>query len=516
MTWRSRRRGVFEGLPRAVYHRTGARYFEASAVGIVVNGVIVAGFGVLTLVLYVDVNAGELALFTACSAAGYVVEGLLAGAYLRRAAVPVQAWLDGERGDGAVQRAWSAAAGIPLAILRRPSLYAIGVVGAAAADLVLASLLDLPAFKAVLLFPASYLLYLYSAVLRYLALELGMRPLLEAIGERLPAAAPPDSARVSLHRRLLATVPVITWGAAVIVAGLLTENTRGLDTIGLASVVAIGVTAVVSTWLSFVLADAVSGPIIDLRDAARRVGTGDLSVRVPVVSTDETAELSAAFNAMVAGLGEREQLREAFGTFVDPALTERVLAEGTDLRGEEIDVSVLFLDVREFTAFAEGAAAREVVASLNQLYEAVVPVILRHGGHANKFIGDGLLAVFGAPERRADHASRAVAAAREIARLVRDGRGGPLRVGVGVNSGRVVVGTIGGGGRRDFTVIGDPVNTAARVEAATRLTGDEILITEATLRALGPHDDDFEERPAIPLRGKAATVRLYAPRPDQT
>jgi class 3 adenylate cyclase len=311
-------------------------------------------------------------------------------------------------------------------------------------------------------------------------------------------------------------VPVITWGAAVIVAGLLTENTRELDTIGLASVVAIGVTAVVSTWLSFVLADAVSGPIIDLRDAARRVGTGDLSVRVPVVSTDETAELSAAFNAMVAGLGEREQLREAFGTFVDPALTERVLAEGTDLRGEEIDVSVLFLDVREFTAFAEGAAAREVVASLNQLYEAVVPVILRHGGHANKFIGDGLLAVFGAPERRADHASRAVAAAREIARLVRDGRGGPLRVGVGVNSGRVVVGTIGGGGRRDFTVIGDPVNTAARVEAATRLTGDEILITEATLRALGPHDDDFEERPAIPLRGKAATVRLYAPRPDQT
>jgi class 3 adenylate cyclase len=95
---------------------------------------------------------------------------------------------------------------------------------------------------------------------------------------------------------------------------------------------------------------------------------------------------------------------------------------------------------------------------------------------------------------------------------VREGGGGELRVGLGVNSGRVVVGTIGGGRRRDFTVIGDPVNTAARVEAATRLTGDDILITESTLRALGAAGDDFEERPSVPLRGKAATVRLYTPR----
>jgi class 3 adenylate cyclase len=168
--------------------------------------------------------------------------------------------------------------------------------------------------------------------------------------------------------------------------------------------------------------------------------------------------------------------------------------------------------VRGFTQFAEHAAAQEVVASLNELYEAVIPVIRRHGGHANTFVGDGLLAVFGAPERHADHAARAVAAACDIAELVRDGVGGELRVGVGVNSGRVVVGTIGGGGRRDFTAIGDAVNTAARVEAATRVTGDDVLITETTLRALGGRGEDFEERQAVPLKGKAATVRLYAPR----
>jgi len=469
----------------------------------------------MTLVLYVDVHADELALYSACSAAGYVVEGLVAGSYLRSFAEPARAWLAGDRAPDAADRAWSAAARLPLELLRRPSLYLIGATGAAAADVVLAAELGLHTYEAALLFPTCFLLYLCSAVLRYIALELAMRPVLEDVGAHLPQASPPPpSARVSLHRRLLATVPMVSWGTGIIVAGLLTDDTRLLDTIGLAGVVAIGVTAAVSLWLSFVLADTVSAPIVDLRDATRSVGAGDLDVRVPVVSTDETGELAASFNAMMDGLAERERLREAFGVFVDPALTERVVAEGTDLRGETVDASILFLDVRGFTTFAESAAASEVVARLNALYETAVPVILDHGGHANKFIGDGLLAVFGAPERHADHAGRAVAAAFEIARLVREGVAGDLHIGIGVNSGSVVVGTIGGGGRRDFTVIGDAVNTAARVEAATRLTGDDILITETTLRALGTDAHGFEERPSVPLKGKAAAVRLYAPRPD--
>jgi class 3 adenylate cyclase len=391
-------------------------------------------------------------------------------------------------------------------------LYGAGALGAAAADVLLARLLDLPAYRAAWLFPMSYLLYISCGVLRYLGVELSMRPVLADVAGQLPELSVPGVARVTLHQRLLATVPMVTWGTALIVGGLVTPNTRDLDTVGLASVVAFGVTAAVSIWLSLVLADAVSGPIRDLRNAARRLGSGDLTVQVPVVSTDETGELAAAFNAMVLGLREREALREAFGAFVDPALTERILAEGTDLRGEEVEASILFLDVRGFTEFAERAAAQQVVASLNELYATVVPVIEQHGGHANKFVGDGLLAVFGAPERYADHAARAVAAACDICQLTRERGAGQLRVGVGVNSGRVVVGTIGGGGRRDFTVIGDAVNTAARVEAATRLTGDDLLITDSTLRALGSPDDDFEERSSVPLKGKAATVRLYTPK----
>jgi adenylate cyclase len=501
----SPRRGFFEGPARVFYRHVRRRYVDALAVAVAINGVIVAAFGVLVLALYLDAGAGTLAVFAACSSAGYIVENAVAGAYLRRASAPVAAWLAGEPGDDA----WSAAARIPFVLLRRPSLYLIGAVGAAGADVTLASLLDLPVYQAALLFPTSYLVYLSSAVLRCLGLELAVRPLLEAIG--YAASSPPGLPSVSIHRRLLATVPMINWGASMIVAGLLTTDSRRFDTIGIASGVAVAVTAAVSIWLSLVLADSVSGPIVDLRDATRRVTAGNLDVRVPVVSIDETGELSASFNAMVTGLAERERLHEAFRTFIDPAVTERVLAEGTDLPGEELDVSVLFLDVRDFTRFAERADSREIVASLNELYDAVVPVILRHGGHTNKFIGDGLLAVFGAPDRHPDHASRAVAAAREIADLVRTGRCGRLRVGIGVNSGTVVVGTVGGGERRDFTVIGDAVNTAARVEAATRATGDDVLITEMTLRALGADAVQFEERSPPPLRGKAATVRVYAP-----
>jgi adenylate cyclase len=177
-------------------------------------------------------------------------------------------------------------------------------------------------------------------------------------------------------------------------------------------------------------------------------------------------------------------------------------------------VTVLFADVVDSTALAARMDPEDWSGAIRAVLALISNPVKRYGGTVASLMGDGLLAVFGAPERHADHAARAVAAARDIARLVREGVGGDLRVGLGVNSGRVVAGTIGGGGRRDFTVIGDPVNTAARVEAATRLTGDDVLITETTLRALGPHGDDFVERPSVPLKGKAATVRLYAPRPE--
>ena len=149
----------------------------------------------------------------------------------------------------------------------------------------------------------------------------------------------------------------------------------------------------------------------------------------------------------------------------------------------------MFVDVRDFTRFADHATARQAVALLNEFFGVVVPVLEAHGGHANKFLGDGVLGVFGAPVPFPDHADRGVAAAAAIATAVRERFGDRCRVSVGVNTGLVLVGTVGGGSRYELGIIGDPVNVAARVEQATRRTGDAVLVTEADAlhaRARGP------------------------------
>ena len=142
-----------------------------------------------------------------------------------------------------------------------------------------------------------------------------------------------------------------------------------------------------------------------------------------------------------------------------------------------------------------------------------MPIVHQHGGHVDKYVGDGLLAVFGAPRRRDDHADLALAAAIEIAAAVDDEFGDELAVGIGLNSGVVVAGNVGGGGRLEFSVIGDAVNVAARVESATRETGDRILITERPRQLAQADTVEFDERPATHLKGKREAVRLYAPQP---
>jgi adenylate cyclase len=184
-----------------------------------------------------------------------------------------------------------------------------------------------------------------------------------------------------------------------------------------------------------------------------------------------------------------------------------VVAEDV-VNGEDAMVTALFVDIRDFTPFADRVTAREAVALLNEFFGVVVPVLQAHGGRVQQFLGDGLLGVFGAPEPLPDHADRGVAAAGAIVAAVEAHFGDRCRVSVGVNSGLVIVGTIGGGGRFELGVIGDPVNVAARVEKATRDTGDSVLVTEATRCLM--ESDGLEPRGTLELKGKPAPVAVYA------
>jgi class 3 adenylate cyclase len=258
-------------------------------------------------------------------------------------------------------------------------------------------------------------------------------------------------------------------------------------------------------------------PIRDLAQGTERVAAGDYSQRLPVVQDDDLGALTASFNRMQAGLAERQRLQAAFGTYVDPALAARLLEQGDDVfTGERRQVTVMFVDIRDFTPYAEANTAEDTVARLNALFEIVVPAVVDAGGHVNKFLGDGALAVFGAPNDLADHADAAVTAAVGIHRLVAERLGGELRIGIGINTGVVIAGTIGGAGKLEFTLIGDTVNVAARVEQLTKTTGDAILLTHQTIDALVARPPGLTDRGSHELKGKSAGVKVFGLDPATT
>jgi adenylate cyclase len=251
-------------------------------------------------------------------------------------------------------------------------------------------------------------------------------------------------------------------------------------------------------------------PLRDLAEGTERVAFGDYSQRLPVVQDDDLGALAASFNRMQAGLAERQRLHAAFGTYVDPALAARLLEQGDDVfTGERRQVTVMFVDIRDFTPFAEANTAEDTVARLNALFEIVVPAVVDAGGHVNKFLGDGALAVFGAPNDLAEHAEAAVSAAVLIHRRVAERFGGELRIGIGINTGVVIAGTIGGGGKLEFTLIGDTVNVAARVEQLTKTTGDAILLTQQCVDALASRPPGLIDRGFHVLKGKSASVQVF-------
>ncbi len=258
-------------------------------------------------------------------------------------------------------------------------------------------------------------------------------------------------------------------------------------------------------------------PIRDLAHGTERVAAGDYTQRLPVVQDDDLGALAASFNRMQAGLAERQRLQAAFGTYVDPVLAARLLEQGDDVfTGERREVTVMFVDIRDFTPFAEANTAEDTVSRLNALFEIVVPAVVDAGGHVNKFLGDGALAVFGAPNDLADHADAAVSAAVLIQRLVAEQFGGELRIGIGINTGVVIAGTIGGGGKLEFTLIGDTVNVAARVEQLTKTTRDAILLTDQTVDALVSRPPGLHDRGAHALKGKSSSTEVFGLDPAMT
>ncbi|HEY2124371.1 MAG TPA: adenylate/guanylate cyclase domain-containing protein [Chthoniobacterales bacterium] len=233
-------------------------------------------------------------------------------------------------------------------------------------------------------------------------------------------------------------------------------------------------------------------PVDQLRAAAQEITEGNLDVHVPLRRADEFGALISEFNRMVSGLREKERIRRSFGLHVGRKAAEEILARDPGLGGTEQIITVMFVDIRSFTARSAHLPPDQAVALLNEFLRAMVEVVEgEYGGMINKFLGDGFMALFGVGSAAQSHADKALAAGHSMERklerlnLERVQRGeDPLGIGIGINTGPAIVGSIGSPDRMEFTVIGNTVNVASRIEALNKVVGTSLLLSKATRDAL--------------------------------
>lgn len=223
-------------------------------------------------------------------------------------------------------------------------------------------------------------------------------------------------------------------------------------------------------------------------------------------------QLRRQFEASIAAAGARDRITSLFGQHVSPQVVEQLLAAGAEGSGETRRVVVMFVDFRNFTGAARARTPVEVVARLDEAFAVLVDILERHGGIVNKFLGDGFLALFGAPIEDPQAAPRAVAAAREMLSAMNDNNAGhdwPLRIGVGIHIGDAVVGTVGSPRRKEYTVIGDTVNFASRLESLNKEFGSQVLISSAVRDELDAVSSDAVLLGSVPMRGYAEPMAVW-------
>ena len=280
----------------------------------------------------------------------------------------------------------------------------------------------------------------------------------------------------------------------------------------------IALVAVIGLIAAIVVSGSISGPLIELSGMARRVQEGDLQAGVDVRSVDEVGVLADAFNTMTAGLRERERERDVFGRVVTPEVRELLLSDQLELGGETRRVTVLFSDIRGFSTVAEAMSPQELVTFLNEYLTEMTNAIRPWGGYINNFIGDAIVAVFGAPVGQTDKEWRAVAAAlamRERLALLnqrRVARGeSPIDNGVGIGTGEAVAGQIGSLERLMYTVIGDTVNVAQRLSDLNKEYAEcDVFVSADTYQELDKVTrDKAKHMGETKVKGRVASVDVY-------
>jgi adenylate cyclase len=356
---------------------------------------------------------------------------------------------------------------------------------------------------------------LSACALQYLLVERVLRPVtaLALAGSRASRLAGPGvAARLTMAWTLATGVPLLGLAALAVadVAGAKVDR----DELVLATLFLALVAITIGLGGMYVAARSIADPLAAMRNALERVEQGEFGTRVSVDDGSEVGLLQAGFNQMSAGLDERERMRDLFGRHVGPDVARAALDGDVMLGGEVREIAALFIDVVGSTTMASQRPPTEIVALLNDFFRIVVDVVETHGGLVNKFEGDAALAIFGAPVVREDPAGDALVAAREL-RQALDDELSEIKAGIGVSAGAAVAGNVGAERRFEYTVIGDPVNEAARLCDLSKERSQRVLASEAALRRAGNRErEQWSLGETVTVRGRSAPTRLAAPVSD--
>jgi len=326
--------------------------------------------------------------------------------------------------------------------------------------------------------------------------------------------SPGIGTRLVVFALSIGVAPSLLFAATILVLNDGGKNAAGRDLAPtLASALAaFAVILVLVTWLK---SRSIEAPLVELRDAAVRLGSGDFRTRITVSSDDEIGTVAGAFNDMAKGLEERERMRSIFGRVVDPRVRDHLLTLDKEGGGRLQEATVVFLDLAGFTGISEALSPDRVVALLDIWFEVVTVSVEREGGLVNKFIGDGVLAVFGVPGSVGDHAARALWSIDALKENMRNAAvrleslGVPtLRFRAGIHTGTVLAGIVGTRERQEYTVIGDAVNVASRLEQLGKEFNTSVVLSRAT-RDRAAQDREYRALGETTIRGKKEKLELF-------
>jgi class 3 adenylate cyclase len=339
-------------------------------------------------------------------------------------------------------------------------------------------------------------------------------------------AALPGALKISILRRIRVLYMAGTSVPMIILVGTLfftlwqVEDTP-ISALELAreilvfTVILCGIFVILALRLNFLAGKSILSPIGEMLAVVGKVRNGDFKTRIRVLSNDEIGILGDAGNDMIAGLLEREKIRDAFGKYVTPEIRDEILAGRIPLNGERTEATMVFTDLRDFTPFVESHDPEEVIHSMRAYFTAMQSVIRSHGGLVLQYVGDEVEAVFGVPIPYNGHADKAVQAAMEMRKALhalnqeRAGNGKvPFRHGVGIHTGEVLAGNTGSHDRLSYTLIGDTVNLASRIQGLTKEIPCDILISEATAKRLRDASYLKKEGPRR-VKGYTRPITLY-------